>query len=522
MVHEAGHLIAAKIFNVYCFEYSIGFGPKIVSFKRKTAETAFSLRAIPFGGYVSMYGEKDSIPEGMDPIDESRSLYHIKKWKRIIVLIAGIFMNFVLALTLFFVYEVAFPKYVAHYGHVFVDANSIAEDIGVQNEELVFAELYSYGDDTYVFYDDEAVLNYPDSVNLPVYFGYKYSGIQSQNDTSLYTHAVAFSKSTVDNINGSEYVSRSISDIINTEYDESDETLYNVSGYLLATQLNQDEKLIFFVVAENYSDTDFIVFVINYDDENLALLASLPVGNRVSVAGRLGRVTSTDTDGNKTFINSVECDTSHYEFSYPDVFKGNMLSQKHDDKEPQSLSFAITSLKEEEETHIGKGSVQHKFLNLSLEEKDGVYRLPSNVGIHMYFETIRNNFGQAVGQTFYDFGYSAGVIYKSLGMLLTSANAWKEVGGIVAIGVTATNILTQNGVGPFIYFWALISVNLGIMNLLPFPGLDGWQIVVTIVEGITKKEMPQKAKTIVTIIGLVLLFAFMAFVLVKDLIFYVF
>ncbi|NLB48718.1 MAG: hypothetical protein GX813_02605, partial [Erysipelotrichia bacterium] len=46
MIHELGHLAAAKAFNVYCFEYSIGMGPLIFKRKRKGGETQFSLRAI--------------------------------------------------------------------------------------------------------------------------------------------------------------------------------------------------------------------------------------------------------------------------------------------------------------------------------------------------------------------------------------------------------------------------------------------------------------------------------------------
>ena len=56
--HELGHLMVAKAFNVYCLEYSIGFGPKIFSRRYKGGETFFSLRAIPFGGYVSEAGPR--------------------------------------------------------------------------------------------------------------------------------------------------------------------------------------------------------------------------------------------------------------------------------------------------------------------------------------------------------------------------------------------------------------------------------------------------------------------------------
>ena len=61
VIHEFGHFIAAKIFNVYVNEFSIGFGPLIFSKKRKTGETKFSIRWIPLGGYCSMIGE--DIPE---------------------------------------------------------------------------------------------------------------------------------------------------------------------------------------------------------------------------------------------------------------------------------------------------------------------------------------------------------------------------------------------------------------------------------------------------------------------------
>ncbi len=101
IVHELGHLAMAKAFNVYCLEYSVGMGPLLFKYKRKNGETQFSFRAIPFGGYVSMYGEGVELPDGVE-IPQSRSLNGIKWWKRAIILIAGVTMNTLLALTFFF------------------------------------------------------------------------------------------------------------------------------------------------------------------------------------------------------------------------------------------------------------------------------------------------------------------------------------------------------------------------------------------------------------------------------------
>ena len=105
-IHELGHFTMAKIFNVYVNEFSIGFGPQL--FKVKKGETTYSLRAIPLGGYVSMFGEGVEITDGSVP--QERSLLGIKKWKRAIIMIAGITLNFVLGFLLFFVNNAFFPK----------------------------------------------------------------------------------------------------------------------------------------------------------------------------------------------------------------------------------------------------------------------------------------------------------------------------------------------------------------------------------------------------------------------------
>ena len=56
-IHELGHLVAAKLFGVYCFEYSFGMGPVLL--KKQGKETQYSIRALPIGGFVSMAGEAD-------------------------------------------------------------------------------------------------------------------------------------------------------------------------------------------------------------------------------------------------------------------------------------------------------------------------------------------------------------------------------------------------------------------------------------------------------------------------------
>jgi regulator of sigma E protease len=91
-IHELGHLIAAKSFGVYCKEFAIGMGPRIFALKGK--ETTYSIRLLPLGGFVTMAGE-----EGVDAEDIplQRTIKGIKRYQRMIVMLAGIFMNILLA-----------------------------------------------------------------------------------------------------------------------------------------------------------------------------------------------------------------------------------------------------------------------------------------------------------------------------------------------------------------------------------------------------------------------------------------
>ena len=95
IVHELGHLIAAKRFGVYCKEFSIGMGP--VVYQKQVGETAWSIRALPIGGFVAMAGEEDDDEAEELDIPYERTLNGIKPWKQIVVMAAGAIMNVLLA-----------------------------------------------------------------------------------------------------------------------------------------------------------------------------------------------------------------------------------------------------------------------------------------------------------------------------------------------------------------------------------------------------------------------------------------
>jgi membrane-associated protease RseP (regulator of RpoE activity) len=99
MLHETGHFVLAKKFGMKCTRYFVGFGPTIWSTQR--GETEYGIKAIPIGGFVKIIG-MHSLDDVDDPADEPRSFRRQPGWQRILVLLAGSFMHFVLAFLLIF------------------------------------------------------------------------------------------------------------------------------------------------------------------------------------------------------------------------------------------------------------------------------------------------------------------------------------------------------------------------------------------------------------------------------------
>ena len=407
MIHELGHFTAAKIFKVYVMEYSIGFGPALIHKKRKTGETYFSLRVIPFGGYVSMYGEGVELPEGQ-VVDENRSLEKAKAWKRAIILAAGVTMNAVLALNLFFIYNVACSNKQLYLRNMMIAEGSKAAEAGLVTKDVIALqsevdsntdEWYVKENTTYYLLDNAATVSYTDSTNETVYAFIDTKDVKNFKDIELNRFIVLFRQATGESTLKVNYL---------------DQVPY---------------------------DAKFVSVTIDF----------------------------------KTVT-------------------------KWDDKGQKGVEFASHPI------------------TINRSSEGGL----EDFGYSLYLQVNKPlPFFKAIGQSFIDFGESSTMIFRALGSLFTK-DTWNSLGGIIAIGFESTSVLQNLGIGKYIYLWGALSVNLAIINLLPFPGLDGYQLVVLAIESITKKKIPNKVKTIVSIVGLGLLFTFMIVLVVKDIITYFF
>lgn len=371
IIHELGHLSMAKLFKVYCFEFSVGFGPAIWQKKpkkEKGQETIVSLRAIPLGGYVAMYGESETIPEGVE-VPPERSLLAVKKWKRAIIVSAGIILNFVLGYVLFAANTVFFPQ---RYG---------------TNQITVVEKL---------------------------------------EDKESPAHAAGLT---------------------------TDEFVRKITWQYIPFEKEKEE------------------------------LQSVEIKSYTDLTDAFNNKIPTPTNAkDKIEITFYTC--TYEEFKENPEFIGNPHTM--------TLSAVIAS-----------------------ESKTEVFYGWETMGIS-FVRTFRYKFGTALKVAGEDWWESTSLIAKTLAGLFVG-KGYDQIGGPVAILQVSSQILNY-GFGSYLMLWGMISVNLAIFNLLPFPGLDGWHLLVIIVEGITKKEIPSKVKNIVSTIGMILLFALMAVVFIKDII----
>ena len=113
---------------------------------------------------------------------------------------------------------------------------------------------------------------------------------------------------------------------------------------------------------------------------------------------------------------------------------------------------------------------------------------------------------------------ASGAILNSLKELVTTGKGLDQTAGPVGIVSLVSTEVKEGGFSAFVQLLVLISINLGLMNLLPIPGLDGSRLVFGLVEWIRRKPVPPEKEAMVHLVGMVFLFGVLIFFTFKDII----
>ncbi len=135
IIHEFGHFIWAKKFGVHIYEFSIGMGPVIFTHKGKD-KIDYNLRAFPIGGFVSMAGE---VYADDDKIKKDGLMCN-KPWlQRLIILVAGVANNFILAIVVLFISSLIWGASYSESTIAEVVENSAMDSVGIVKGDTIVA-----------------------------------------------------------------------------------------------------------------------------------------------------------------------------------------------------------------------------------------------------------------------------------------------------------------------------------------------------------------------------------------------
>lgn len=130
---------------------------------------------------------------------------------------------------------------------------------------------------------------------------------------------------------------------------------------------------------------------------------------------------------------------------------------------------------------------------------------------------VEKNVGKVLGYSISKSALIVRMCWESIIDLITGRYTVAAVSGPVGIGEVIGEAANQ-GPGPLLSIVALISINLGVMNLLPIPALDGGRCVLLLVEMIAKKKLPSNVEATINAVSLAILLGLSAIIMIKDVI----
>lgn len=143
-IHEGGHYLFARLFKVKIYEFALGMGPRLISRTSGKTGIVYSLRLLPFGGFVSMAGEDGEC-------DDENSLYKKPVWQRIIITAAGALVNIIAGMLVMSVIVLSSDKLASTRVAEFTD--NITAEQGLQTGDEIIkigsTRVYTGNDLTY-------------------------------------------------------------------------------------------------------------------------------------------------------------------------------------------------------------------------------------------------------------------------------------------------------------------------------------------------------------------------------------
>jgi regulator of sigma E protease len=411
-VHELGHFMMARRIGVRVLTFSLGFGPKILSFRR--GDTEYCISAIPLGGYVKMAGES---PEEART-GSSDEFLSKSKWQRFQVLVMGPVMNLALAIVVMAVVLLQGAKLPAFEDHAVVVGgfapDSVAQAAGVQ-------------------------------------LGDRIVGV-----------------------------------------DEKDVPTWKQFYMAIATRANRPVRL---VIERDGKRIERQVVPAAVDRFETGAIGVLPVTHPQIDAVREGQP---GFEGGLRAGDIVMGAGGEANLPRERLIE---LIQAH---EGQPLALDVQ-----------RGDARQT-VTVVPRMLDGQVRIGATI-TSAELKIVEPGPVEAVKLSLKQNWEWTTLIFETLGGLFTRQTSVKQLMGPVAIADLSGTAAQQDSWIPLFTLMAMISLNLGLLNLMPIPVLDGGHIAILALEGVSRRDFSMKVKEKMLLAGFVLLLALMVTVIYNDL-----
>ena len=442
-VHEMGHFLFAKLFKMRVDRFSVGFPPKL--FAKQIGETEYVIGATPLGGYVKIAGMIDESMDtdfvGTDP--EPWEFRARPVWQRVIVIVAGVVFNVLLAFVIFTGLKMAYGDiYIPaeNVSGIYVEEGSIAHQIGLRTGDRLIAV------------SGKKIVDFRD-----------HSSVESLISDPLTLTAER---------NGELVTLQGPEDIF-TQLNRADGNL----------GIGYEPSIIGRVIGGSPADSVGI-----QPGDRITAIGGTPVRFWEEMTGQIQM-----SEGAAILV----------QWQRPDSLAsddGSRIAQVVEHTSNATVyEAAVKPVPEDGRYMLGVGGPTYEIL----AEEFG-------------FEQRRYSPIQAVAVGLEETWVNTSAIAISLTRVFTGQENFREnVGGPIMIA-QVTKQAADMGARFFWNIVAILSITLAIINILPIPVLDGGHLVFLLYEGITRREPSIRFRMITQQVGMLLLLAFMTFVIFND------
>jgi regulator of sigma E protease len=527
LAHELGHFLVAKLFGVKVLRFSFGFGPRLFGFTLGSTEYRLSL--VPLGGYVRLLGEDAS--EAVPEQDYERALFARPLWQRYAIVIAGPIFNLILPVGIYFVH------YVGQKTLLSPTVGTVIAGLPADKAGLLPGDRVETVDGKYIRYWEELEEVIAEAPGKTMRFGIRRGNISEERDVTAGVNVrkdVLNLNETVGWIGVSprfQLPEVGIVDLTSPAAQAGLRTfdyIISVNGspvshwaeFERAVARAGASPLRITYLRGTHSALPFVH--VEIQEPGSAVVLPQPV-----LAASGSRHYETGIQSSELFVYSVEPGSPADRIGLrrgdqllaldgQPILHWNLLRQRLASEPERTFHIVWATPGGLQRQADFKQELRSEIDAYRQEEQ----RLVFGASNRFAWKTadpvpIRNRFGYALGHALTRTGEIVTFTAQGFFQIIRGEMSPQSLGGPLTIGYAA-GVAAEQGLAQYLWLMALLSINIGLLNFLPIPILDGGLLLFFTIELFKRRPPSKRARSITTYIGVVVVVLLVLFALKND------